>query len=252
MHITKAHVDSVRKIQDGIYLIKVLCGEDNPDIYPGQFYNIKVSETYFPLLRRPFSICDADKDCIYFMFNIHGEGTRLLAHKINGDILDILGPLGNGFSTGGQFDTAVFVAGGMGSAPFPLLTKKLKGVKEIVTFVGGRSISDVITYGLENVLISTDDGSSGFKGNVVELMESNYHLFKNKIIRIFACGPNAMLKAVQDFALEKNVECQLSTESAMACGFGICQGCPIETREDGKYYLVCKDGPVFNAGDIKL
>jgi dihydroorotate dehydrogenase electron transfer subunit len=252
LQLTKAHVDSVRQLQNGIYLIKILCPEYASQILPGQFCNIKVSETNFPLLRRPFSICDVENDFIYFMFNVHGEGTKLFAKKTKGELIDILGPLGNGFSIEGDYDTAVLVAGGMGSAPFPFLTRKLKNKKEIVSFVGGRSVNEVITFGMENVNVATDDGSIGFKGNVVQLFESKCEELLNKKIRVFACGPTAMLKALREFSIQKNIDCQISTECAMACGFGICQGCPIESSDGDKYLLVCKDGPVFNAKDVIL
>ncbi|MFH1197600.1 MAG: dihydroorotate dehydrogenase electron transfer subunit [bacterium] len=252
MQIIKAHVDSIQQLQSGIYLLKILCREHASQLKPGQFCNIKVSETNFPLLRRPFSICDVDDNYIYFMFNVHGEGTKQIAQKRKGDLLDILGPLGNGFSVDGDYNTAIIIAGGMGSAPFPFLTKRLKAEKKIFSFVGGRSQKEVITYGLENVYIATDDGSMGFKGNVVALFESEFKRFENIKIRVFACGPNAMLKTLQEFCIKNDIDCQISTECAMACGFGICQGCAIESSDKDKYLLVCKDGPIFNAKDVIL
>jgi dihydroorotate dehydrogenase electron transfer subunit len=118
--------------------------------------------------------------------------------------------------------------------------------------MGGRSKGDIITYGLKNIQAATDDGSYGFKGTIIDLMNEQIdELNKNKI-KIFSCGPNPMLKALQDFCDWHGFEALASTECAMACGFGICQGCPIESSEDEKYYLVCKDGPVFDIKDIKL
>jgi dihydroorotate dehydrogenase electron transfer subunit len=176
----------------------------------------------------------------------------MLAHKVYGDLLDVLAPLGNGFTVEGDFDTAVLIGGGLGVAPFPLLTKQLKG-KEIITFVGGRSEIDIVTYGLKNVNIATDDGSLGRKGTVVDLFMENYQKFVNKKIKVFGCGPTPMLKALQKVLLEKDIEGEISTECAMACGFGICQGCPIEdSKNNSKYLLVCKDGPVFNIKDVLL
>lgn len=104
---------------------------------------------------------------------------------------------------------------------------------------------------MKNITIATDDGSLGFKGNVVELLNENIEVLNKSKIKIFACGPNAMLRALKDFCIKNNVECEASTECAMACGFGICQGCPIEsTKNSEKYLLVCKDGPVFNVRDV--
>jgi len=187
------------------------------------------------------------------MFNILGEGTSILAHKPIGSDLDILGPLGNGFNLDGEYETAVIVAGGLGAAPFPFVTRALNGKKNILSFIGGRTKDDVITYNLKNVKEASDDGSLGFKGNVVQLLEKNLGQLKSQKIKIFACGPTAMLRALKDFCIKHNIDCQVSTECAMACGFGICQGCPIEsTTQKDKYLLVCKDGPVFNIKDVVI
>lgn len=249
MFIEKAPVDSVIHIGNNILLLKVYSPKIAEIVKPGQFCNIKVSDTDYPLLRRPFSVSDVEKDFIFFMFNIYGEGTRLLSKKSKGEEIDILGPLGNGFSFNHEFETAIIVAGGLGAAPFPFLTKKLQG-KDIYSFVGGKSESDIITYGMENILIATDDGSKGEPGNVVELLDKHKDKFSNKSIQVFSCGPNPMLAALKDFCIEHRLPCQASTECAMACGFGICQGCPIEKIDREGYLLVCKDGPVFEVRDV--
>jgi len=187
------------------------------------------------------------------MFNILGEGTRILAHKHQGDLVDILGPLGNGFNIDGDYKTAIIVAGGLGAAPFPFVTRKIKDKKNIISFVGGRSKQDVITYGLESCNLSSDDGSIGYKGNVIQSLENNLDNIDITSSKVFACGPNAMLRVLKDFCLKHNIDCEVSTECAMACGFGICQGCPIESTSDSdKYLLVCKDGPVFNVRDVVI
>lgn len=253
MFTSKVPVESVEKIQDNIFILRAFSPEIAKAIKPGQFCNIKVSETDFPLLRRPFSICDVDGDYISFMFNKHGEGTRILSEKKKGDTIDILAPLGNGFTINDDFQIAIMIGGGLGAAPFPYLTRMIKN-KEIVTLIGGRNQKDVTDWGLQNVHFSTDDGSLGFNGNVVELLKSKISEFENKKIKIFSCGPTPMLKALQKYAVDNNLKCEISTECAMACGFGICQGCPIDSSEQGKdkYYLVCKDGPVFDAEAIVL
>lgn len=251
MLIVNSPVKEIKDIQKDIFLQKIYSPEIARQIKPGQFLNIRVSETVSPLLRRPFSICDVDGDYIYLMFNIFGEGTRILSHKHIDDTIDILGPLGNGFNLTNDFDTAIIVAGGLGSAPFPFLTRLLKDKFDIYSFVGGRSKNDVITYNLLNVQTATDDGSLGFTGNVVQLFEKNLPSFKSKSIKVFGCGPNAMLRALKEVCIIHNINCEVSTECAMACGFGICQGCPIEsTEQSDKYLLVCKDGPVFNVKDV--
>ncbi|MCK6605820.1 MAG: dihydroorotate dehydrogenase electron transfer subunit [Ignavibacteriaceae bacterium] len=253
MHILNCSIDSVIKLEKNIILLKIKSPEIASEIKPGQFLNIKVSDSYSPLLRRPFSVCDREGDFIYIMFNIMGEGTKILSSKRRGSKIDILGPLGHGFNLEGDYDTAVLVMGGLGAAPFPYVVREIIGEKEIISITGGRNEHDVITYGLSNIFVATDDGSMGFRGNVVELLKKNYNSIKNKKIKIFACGPSAMLRALQEFALENNIDGEAATECAMACGFGICQGCPIEsaTGQDS-YLLVCKDGPVFNFRDVVI
>ena len=251
MFIADAPVIKVIELDHDIFVIKLNCPQISSITRPGEFVNVKVTETIHPLLRRPFSICDVEDDNIYLMFNIFGEGTKMLAGKRPGDTLNILGPLGKGFKTEDDFETAVIVAGGLGAAPFPFLTRVLKNKKDILSFIGGRTGKDVITYGMINRYTATDDGSIGHKGNVVNLLEKNIELLKKNKIKIFGCGPNAMLRALKEFALKYDFNCEVSTECAMACGFGICQGCPIESISNpDKYLLVCKDGPVFNVKDV--
>jgi dihydroorotate dehydrogenase electron transfer subunit len=253
LFIINSPVEEILKINHSIYLLKVYSPELASIIKPGQFLNIRVTERVFPLLRRPFSVCDVEGDHLFLMFNIMGEGTSILAHKQIGSDLDILGPLGQGFSIDGNFETAVIVAGGLGAAPFPYLTRVLNGKKNIFSFIGGRTKDDVITYNLKNVKEASDDGSLGFKGNVVQLLNQNLDLLKSKKIKIFACGPTVMLRALKEFCISNDFDCEASTECAMACGFGICQGCPIEsTINSDKYLLVCKDGPVFNIKDVVI
>ena len=247
-------VESLEQLKENIFLLKVLSPGIASVIKPSQFCNIKVSELSYPLLRRPFSVSDIEGDFIYFMFDVHGTGTEILSKKKKGDKLEILGPLGNGFSYEKPFGKAVFAAGGLGAAPFPYLTKMLDEKVEVLSYVGARSEAYVIDYKMKNFHPATDDGSLGFKGTVVELMEQEKDKFINDDSIIFTCGPTPMLRAVKEFAMKYNIECQISTESAMACGFGICQGCAIESTEkdSDKYLLVCKDGPVFDAKDINL
>jgi dihydroorotate dehydrogenase electron transfer subunit len=253
LFIISSPIEKIFEINRQIYILKVFSPELSSIIKPGQFLNIRVTERAYPLLRRPFSVCDVEGDHLFLMFNIMGEGTSILAQKPIGSDLDILGPLGNGFNLEGGYETAVIVAGGLGAAPFPYVTRLLSGKKDILSFIGGRTNDDVITYNMVNVREATDDGSLGFKGNVVQLLEKNIELLQTKKIKIFACGPTLMLRALKDFCLKYGFECEASTECAMACGFGICQGCPIEsTHQKDKYLLVCTDGPVFNINDVVI
>jgi dihydroorotate dehydrogenase electron transfer subunit len=253
LFIVNSPVVDTKQVHENIFIQKIHSPEIAQRVKPGQFLNIRVSENTFPLLRRPFSVCDVEGESIYLMFNILGEGTKILARKNNGETIDILGPLGNGFNLDSKYETAIIVAGGLGAAPFPFVTRSIRNKKSILTFVGGRTKQDVITYGLDNYILSSDDGSVGFKGNVVQSLEQNLEKIIISKSKVFACGPNAMLRSLKDFCIKNNLDCEVSTECAMACGFGICQGCPIEsTQQSDKYLLVCKDGPVFNVKDVVI
>lgn len=253
MYIIQSPVIETKEIQKNIFIQKIHSPEIAKNIKPGQFLNVRVSESIFPLLRRPFSICDVEGENICLMYNVLGEGTKILAHKKKYDPIDILGPLGNGFNLDDDYETAVIIAGGLGSAPFPFVVKNLLNKKDIISFLGGRTKDDVISYGMKNIYECTDDGSLGFKGNVVQLLEKHIDKINLKKSKVFGCGPTAMLRSLKDFCLKNELNCEVSTECAMACGFGICQGCPIEsTSNSGKYLLVCKDGPVFNVKDVVI
>lgn len=253
MFIKNVRIEERTTLKENIYLIKTYAPGIASNSHPGQFCNIKVSESSFPLLRRPFSICDIEDEYVYFMFQIYGEGTKLLAEKSVGDYLDILGPLGNGFNPEGKYDTAVFVGGGIGMAPFPFLNRRIGNNKQVKTFIGARTEKEIIDYGVINNYYATDDGSKGFHGNVVQLLEENKDELKQQNCKIFACGPTPMFRTLQEFAIQNNIDCEISTESAMACGFGICQGCPIKTKDsEESYSLICKDGPVFDIRNVEL
>jgi len=240
-------------VSDQIHLLTFKSKEIAKDAKPGQFVNVRVSNGLYPYLRRPFSICEVNYDTFSILFSVFGMGTKVLAEKKAGGSLDVIGPLGKGFSIDKDFESAIIVAGGLGSAPFPFLISRLKPDVNIKSFVGARTKELLISYKLENISFATDDGSYGKKMNVVELLSDEFQKgsFDSKV-KLYGCGPTLMLKALSKFALENNFDCEISTEAAMACGFGICQGCPMESSNGEKYFLVCKDGPVFNVRDVKL
>ncbi len=249
MNTFDAKVIELKSLTDKIYLLTIEQKELAEDSRPGNFCNIKIGRN-FPLLRRPFGVCDVKDEKVSFMFDVHGEGTKMLSELRTGEFINVLGPLGNGFDLEGEFETAVILAGGLGVAPFPYMVKSLED-KKVKAYIGGRNSDFVTDYGFDEVLFSTDDGSLGFKGNVLELFQNDISNLKGSF-RVFTCGPKPMLKAVQKAALENKWDCQISTECAMACGFGICMGCSVESKHKDEYKLVCKDGPVFNAEDVVL
>jgi dihydroorotate dehydrogenase electron transfer subunit len=183
------------------------------------------------------------------------KGTAVLARSARGDTLDVLGPLGVPYHLEDKnFETGVLIAGGLGIAPMPLATRALRAAgKKILTILGGRTSEQIVQDHLENVHISTDDGSRGFHGTVVDLAENLLAGLSPARPKLFACGPTAMLRAVAALAIRKNLPCEVSLEGAMACGIGICQGCPVElVGAEKKYALMCKDGPTFDVRSIRL
>ena len=248
-------VQSCREVAVKTFLLRFNSPEIAISAQPGQFVNILAAETgEGPFLRRPFSISRIKDDIIEILFHVVGIGTNLLSQKQAGDRIDVIGPLGQPFHGNVEYDTALLVAGGIGVAPFPFLTADLlKRCKRIETFVGYRNAGQILTSHLQNIHIATDDGSKGFHGNVVQLFEPFLDRTDLGKAKIFACGPTVMLKALSELAKRKNICCEVSLEGHMACGVGLCQGCPVERTGDGsKYALVCKDGPIFLTTDIIL
>lgn len=218
---------------------------------PGQFAHV-----YLPgrTLRRPISICDIDKErgTLRLVFQIRGEGTAQLAECPEQTFLDILAPLGKGFTLLEKEKKALFVGGGIGVPPL-LAAAKHYGKNSTVA-VGFRDketailLKDFEAAGAR-VLVATDDGSLGHHGLVTQLIQE-----ENPDI-IYACGPTPMLKAVAAFAEEKGIPCEISMEERMACGVGACLGCAVRLyKEDGTEYHghVCKNGPVFNSREVVL
>ena len=252
MLIQDVLVLSNNRIADNTFLIETELPDPNTLLKPGQFFNIQVTSNSFPLLRRPFSISDVSSSSLFFMYKQIGEGTKIMSEKRKGETLNLLGPLGNNFVLDEKCDHAIFIGGGIGIAPFPFLIKEVKNNQSYSVLFGVRNKKEVHDYGLDNISYSSDDGSIGIKGNVLDLLKNKLTELKNKKIQIFACGPNPMFRALKEFITDKDIDCFVSMESVMACGFGICQGCPVEYKNDEKYHLICKDGPVFNINDVSI
>ena len=239
-------------IAEETYALRFECEQLATQILPGQFINIRVNTSFDPLLRRPYSISNVYGNECEILFATVGKGTGILSKKKPGDSIHILGPLGNTFGYTKDFQTALIVAGGIGIAPFPLLIDELRRREKLIhSFIGARTKARVIDDLLPNTQIATDDGSEGFQGTVVSCLDAFLQDHAVDSPFIFACGPNAMLNAVQNYAGIMNIPCELSLESEMACGIGICQGCPVEhVGGERKYALVCTDGPCFDASKI--
>lgn len=255
--ILAAHcrISSVMDAAAGIHVLTFQSPEISKAILAGQFLNIRIEDAAGPLLRRPFSVYRVDHDAVQLIFSVIGKGTAALSRKRPGDTLDVLGPLGVPFSVDrNDFETAVLVGGGLGVAPLPITTASLRRRnKNVVTFLGCRTSRSVVPDHLENVSIATDDGSAGYRGTVVDLLEQSFRHNRPEKPRIFGCGPTPMLRALAAFAIREDIPCEVSLEGPMGCGFGICQGCPVElVGVDKKYALMCKDGPTFDVRTIVI
>jgi len=228
---------------------------------PGQFVMVKAGEVTDPLLRRPLSVYGAGR-YLELLYEVVGRGTKLLSQMKAGESLDLLGPLGNGFDIKSSKTKyrPLFVAGGIGVAPLVFLAfslsahRKFSKKRPMIALIGGRTSAHVLCAadlrkaGCD-VRIATDDGSRGYRGRVTGLLEEILRLPENDdSYLVYGCGPKPMLKAVSDVSSRYNVPAQISLESHMACGIGACLGCVVSTKSG--YRRVCKDGPVFSAGDI--
>jgi len=249
----RATVVQARHISNDVSIITLECPVIAATAQPGNFINIKVNEATQPLLRRPFSIHNVRGTLIDIMVKSIGPGTTLFCNASEGSTVMALGPLGNSFDrTSEKFQTAILVSGGIGTAPMLFLENKLLAEgKKAINLIGGRTKDDVLSQNLANCRIATDDGSSGFKGTVVELLRTELSGLNNEgALKVFACGPNPMLKALARFCHEQHLPCEISLEAMMGCGIGICYGCSVEVKDpDGgiRNILLCREGPVINA-----
>jgi dihydroorotate dehydrogenase electron transfer subunit len=229
--------------------------------------HIKIDEKV-TILRRPFSIHKISGNTIYVLFRVRGRGTRLLSQLGRGDVLDIIGPLGNGFAIrpktkgqGPKTDTLnILVAGGMGVAPLVFLAQKLKQTTnyklQTTVLLGAKNKNEVLAeqefkkLGFD-VHIATDDGSRGYKGTVVALLKKTIAMHSALCaMQAYACGPQEMFYEIAKIIKHyRNIACQVSFEQFIGCGLGICCGCSIETKQG--YKKLCKDGPVFDIKELK-
>ncbi len=238
---------------DDHFLFSVDAPAVGKEARPGQFVMVKVGEGAFPLLRRPLGVHDAGPEGFELFFRVAGQGTALLARRKPGDLLDVIGPLGKGFTAGRGLAgrTAFLVGGGRGIAPLYFLARALTGVgARPVVFYGGRTAADVplrdkfAAAGFE-LHLSTDDGSLGFAGFVTSLVERE--LGRAEPAMVYACGPDPMMKALAAITARRGLPSELSLESVMGCGIGACWGCVhrIKGGTGDGWVKICEEGPVF-------
>ncbi len=250
------------EVSPGCYLMELACGTNWDKAKAGQFVSISIPHVTDPLLRRPFSIhrikpAVSGNRLLAILYKVVGRFTRELTRIPPDGEIDILGPLGNGFFIPEALDSAVLVAGGIGIAPMPILIENLMGTGlepgNIYLVIGARNKDELPACGNiklpeKNIIKVTQDGSMGKKGLATDAL--NEILTSSGAGMVYACGPVAMLEVVASVCHKNTVPCQVSMETIMACGVGICLGCAIPHKKNGSGFLhVCKDGPVFD-GDL--
>lgn len=243
------------RVADNVYVLAFESPRIAATALPGQFLNVKPDRSFDPLLRRAYSIHRVVGSEIQMIFNVVGKGSAIFAAKRPGDSLDVMGPLGVPFHYDGAYETAILVSGGVGIAPMPFLGDVLQGMgKRVVNIHGARTAGLIAADGrLVNATYATDDGTLGYRGTVIGALEAYLRQEQPAAPRLFACGPNRMLGALGDFCAVRELPLEVSLECQMACGIGICQGCPVEMATGArKYTLVCTHGPNYDIRDIVL
>lgn len=244
-------VKRVEHINEKYVLIVLTDEKELPEMCPGQFVELRVDGSKNTFLRRPISIHFVDRDAneLHLLVAAIGDGTRQLSRLSEGDKLNTVLPLGNGFTQAKAGDKILLTGGGVGVAPLLLMGKEAKAAGAEVTFLlGARSAKDLLEldrfaeYG--EVLVTTEDGSMGEKGFVT----NHSILEKERFTRIQVCGPKPMMMAVAKYAKSVETDCEVSLENMMACGLGACLCC-VEKTVKGNV-CVCKEGPVFNINEL--
>ena len=252
-HIIDLQVVSVEALGERFVLLK--CTDPNaplPPMMPGQFAQLRVDGSKETFLRRPISInfVDTKLNQIWFLVQLVGAGSRALGRLKEGDTLNALLPLGNGFSMPVSADKKhLLVGGGVGTAPLLYLGAQMNLMGMRPTFLLGARTKDMLLQmedfqRVGDVYVTTEDGSAGEKGFVTQ----HSILFKQHFDRISVCGPSPMMKAVAKFARANSVSCEVSLENMMACGLGACLCC-VEKTVKGNV-CVCTEGPVFDINEL--
>lgn len=234
------------KIADGIYDMRLEYTHDDLPVSCGQFAHVYVPGKS---LRRPISICDCSDGALRLVYQVKGEGTKIMSAMKPGGKVDVLVPLGNGFDIqkGKKY---CLIGGGIGVPPMLYTAKQCDSPVAITGFRDESLVilqDDFKSAGAETVLV-TDNGSAGAKGFVTDILKERI----NEIDEVCACGPTPMLKAVAEVCREYGKPCQISLEERMACGIGACLVCAVKVRKNGGEIMqhVCKNGPVFNAEEV--
>jgi dihydroorotate dehydrogenase electron transfer subunit len=241
-----------KRLNNDFFILELLGNTKIPDFKPGQFAQVRVDGSPETFLRRPISIHDVDyeKNTFKILIQVAGKGTKTLSELGNGDILNLIYPLGNSFSLPFENEKVLLVGGGCGIAPLLFLAKYLKSNGNIPDILlGFRNSERIIEFEEYRktgpVFVTTEDGSRGEKGYV-----TSHSVFSaRKYDRIYCCGPETMMKGIASYCKKRNISCEVSLENLMACGIGVCLCCIVDTVKGN--LCTCVDGPVFNINDLK-
>ena len=260
-----ATVFSQRETVRGHFLMVLKVSASFREALPGQFVMVRMKNSDDPFLSRPFSIYSMHSrngdTFVEILYKVVGKGTEAFSKLREGDVLNILGPLGRGFEVPSTCKKIVLIAGGVGIAPLSFLAERCKediSSAGIICYMGAGSSEalvdlDRIEKICSVVKISTDDGSRGYHGLVTELFRRDMELYTDNDSRIYSCGPNPMLRSLHKVLKGRPVSCQVSLEERMACGIGACLGSVVKTKSggaDGGLVRVCKEGPVFDINSV--
>lgn len=244
------NITDLNKISDSSYTLLLRAGSIAEKAKPGQFLHIKCGDAL--LLRRPISICDVYGEFVRLVVDVRGQGTRWLSQRRAGDDIDVLGPLGHGFTIDRGSKT-LLVGGGIGAPPLLYAARMLEGSASAVLGFKCRECS-LLLADFESFCASlevcSDDGSLGERCFVDSPVRRK--LESGDFDKVLACGPTPMMKAVAGVAAEFGVYCEVSLEQRMGCGLGVCLVCAAKTVSAGeeRYTHVCRNGPVYNAAEV--
>jgi len=254
-HQETARIVANRRLNGAYYQIDLRTPQIAAAVQPGQFVHVQYPDFAHRLLRRPFSVCDVDASgkILRIVYKVVGEGTAHMAGLAAGQCVDLLGPLGRGFTLPAPGSTPVIVAGGYGAAATYLLAARSPVPAHVL--IGGRTAEDLLLLEAfaaagARVEVSTDDGSRGHRGVVTDLLVRLLGT-RPAAPAVYACGPNPMLRAVCAAVLARGLDAEVSLDHAMCCGVGACFTCVVRQKTaDGagwEYRRTCLDGPVFRA-----
>ena len=236
-------VKNIQEINKNVYFIE-FSSPTLENISPGEYVSILCDNL---TLRRPFSVANFENSTTTVLFKKRGSGTEYISGLKIGDKIEFSAPLGNTFTI--ENKKTLLIGAGIGVAPLFYLKKKLNEIDAETFFAAGfLSESDIIKHEFD--FASTDDGSNGNKGSICDYLEKIIEEFKPE--KIVSCAPHPVLKFVAQTAQKHKIQCEVAMEKVMACGIGVCRGCVISVKKDGKIQnaTVCKDGPVFAGEEV--